>query len=53
MVGFRLGGRLVKGVSPAVLGGCCAGTGILGSLRVRLDAVGVSELARRGEVLSR
>ena len=47
-VGFRLGGRFVTGGSPAVLCGCRAGTGNLGSLGARLDVVGVSELARRG-----
>ena len=45
---FRLGGRLVKGASPAVLCGCRAGTGNLGSLGAKLDAVGVSEFASGG-----
>ena len=45
MVGFRLGGRLVKGASPAVLCGCRTGTGSLDSLGARLDAVGVCKIA--------
>ena len=43
MVGFRLGGRLVGGVSPAVFGGCRAGTRNRFSFGAMFDAVGVAE----------